>query len=595
VSAEAPGSRDTVDAPELARRFWELWQQAPAPDLSRFLEQAGPLAPISLAAVLCVELRERWRKRERIPAEYYLRAYPAVLQDREAALDIVYCEFLVRDGLGEAPSPAEYAARFPELEPELGNQIGMHRAMEPSTSVTSTVRIEPDAQPGAAVEPLLSGYRFLEELGRGAMGVVYKARQAHLNRIVAVKTLLDGHLANPEAQSRFLAEAEATAAIKHPNVVHVYDFGTHLGRPFLAMEYLPGGTLAQRLRKGRMPPQAAAELVGKLARAIQAAHDSEIVHRDLKSANVLFDETGEPRVTDFGLARRGEGAGLTMTHVVLGTPAYMAPEQARGETKSVGPTADVYALGVILYECLAGSRPFTSYDPLSLLRQATDEQPEALRQRVPEVPRDLEKICMKCLAKEPAHRYQTTGALADDLARFLAGEGVTARSTLVLRRPNSWPRKYLAVTATGLVVLAAIVAGFISGKFRHAGGDVPTNPPVAPAADLLQPGSRWTGRIRWLPDLAEGSQATVVIASRDGSQFTGDYSANEQAGHFEWRIAGTIDEGQVRWRFTEAIHEPLPVGVVEKASVHGTINGDTLDVLYTDADSSAKLTLKLEK
>ncbi len=264
---------------------------------------------------------------------------------------------------------------------------------------------QPAADPPVAPPEAVPGYELLEPLGEGGMGVVYRARQVTLNRIVALKMVLGGHRAGAKELIRFLAEAEAVAAINHPHVVQVHEYGEADGRPFLAMEFLSGGSLADRLKRhGPLDPIAAARLVGTLAGAVQAAHDQGIVHRDLKPGNVLFDEAGEPKVTDFGLAKRGGGSDLTASQAVMGTPAYMAPEQARGDTKFVGPGADVYALGVILYECLTGTRPFAGSDAFSLLRKVTEEEPERPSKRIAKLPRDVELICLKCLAKEPAER-----------------------------------------------------------------------------------------------------------------------------------------------------------------------------------------------
>jgi serine/threonine protein kinase len=225
------------------------------------------------------------------------------------------------------------------------------------------------------------------------MGVVWKARQAKLNRLVALKMVLGEQRAGSKELIRFLVEAEAVAAVKCPHVVQVCGYGDANGQPLLAMEYLSGGSLTDRLgRIGRLDPKAAAELVATLAGAIQAAHDLGIVHRDLKPANVLYDECGRPKVTDFGLAKRAGGSDLTATQAVMGTPAYLAPEQARGDTRFVGPQADVYSLGVILYECLTGSRPFAAPDRIALLRRVAEEVAERPGKRMPGRPRDVELI-----------------------------------------------------------------------------------------------------------------------------------------------------------------------------------------------------------
>jgi F0F1-type ATP synthase membrane subunit b/b' len=257
---------------------------------------------------------------------------------------------------------------------------------------------------------------------------------------------------------RFLAEAEAVASIKHPHVVQVHEYGEVDGRPFLTLEYLPGGTLADKLKnEKRLEPKIAAKLVAKLARAVQDAHDQGIVHRDLKPANVLFDAEGEPKVTDFGLAKRAKGTDLTQTQAVMGTPAYMSPEQAKGQTKFVGPPADIYALGVILYECLAGVRPFQEEDTRVLLWKVIDEEPTKPSKHTPGLPRDLELIALKCLAKDPADRYATAKALAEDLTHFTAGEPVSVRAAGTIERTLKWAKRKPTQAAAYLLTFAVVV------------------------------------------------------------------------------------------------------------------------------------------
>jgi tRNA A-37 threonylcarbamoyl transferase component Bud32 len=319
------------------------------------------------------------------------------------------------------------------------------------------------APPGKAAVP---GYEILSELGRGGMGVVYKARHLKLNRIVALKMVLGAQHADPRELARFVAEAQAVAEIKHPNVIQVFDSGEANGHPFMAMECLEGGSLSQFLRKtGRLEPGSAAELLIKIARGVQAAHDRGIVHRDLKPHNVLLDSApaaapgawGEPKVMDFGLAKRG-GAELTATGAVMGTPAYMSPEQAKGDTKNVGPAADVYALGVILYECLSGSVPFKGEDAWSVIRQVVSVEPEPVRRRIGGVPRELDLICLKCLAKEPGDRYATAGELADDLQRFLDGEAIRGPRTGLWYSGRKVTRRYWRPVAVAGAILGLILA-----------------------------------------------------------------------------------------------------------------------------------------
>jgi WD40 repeat protein len=326
---------------------------------------------------------------------------------------------------------------------------------------TATLPPNAAAPPRSALSrPAPAGYEILGELGRGGMGVVYEARQVGLNRPVALKMILSGEHAEPRELVRFLAEAEAIASVRHPHVVQVHEFGEHDGRPFMALELCPNGSLADTIKaNGALPPMDAARVAEKLARGVQAAHDVAIVHRDLKPHNVLLDAAGEPKVTDFGLAKRGAAADLTRTGAVMGTPAYMAPEQAAGRTKFVGPAADVYALGVILFELLTGRVPFTAEDTLSLILMVVEQEPPSPRALVPAVPRDLEVICLKCLEKEPGRRYNTAGELADDLGRYLRGEPVEARAVSSAERAVKWVRRNPGLSAVGAVAVLALVLG----------------------------------------------------------------------------------------------------------------------------------------
>jgi WD40 repeat protein len=315
----------------------------------------------------------------------------------------------------------------------------------------------------------IPGYEIIDELGRGGMGVVYRASQVALNRVVALKMILAGGHAGSEERARFLAEAEAIAAVKHPGIVQVYDFGTHAGLPYFSLE-LCSGSLAGRLADNPLPAKEAARLVEQVARAVQAAHEAGVVHRDLKPANVLLAGDGSPRVTDFGLARRVEaGPGLTRTGAVMGTPSYMAPEQAAA-SKAVGPAADVWAVGAILYECLTGRPPFKAASTFDTLAQVMSAEPVAPAALNAQVPRDLETICLKCLQKDPAQRYASAGDLADDFHRWLEGLPIKARPVGPLRRLLKWVRRrpsLAAMTAASLVV-AAISFAAVTVKWLEA-------------------------------------------------------------------------------------------------------------------------------
>jgi WD40 repeat protein/tRNA A-37 threonylcarbamoyl transferase component Bud32 len=318
------------------------------------------------------------------------------------------------------------------------------------------------------------GYELLGVLGKGAMGVVYQARQVGLGRVVAVKMLLAGELASPAERARFRTEAQALARLSHPNIVQVYQVGEHDGHLFLCMEYCAGGSLAERLAGNPLPPAAAAQLAQTLARAVQAAHDCQVIHRDLKPGNVLLagpaepgtapgeagdvSSWGTPKVSDFGLARKLDESVQTASGALLGTPSYMAPEQARGRGKEVGPSADVYALGAILYEQLTGRPPFKAATALDTVLQVVSDEPVSVRRLQPKVPRDLETVCLKCLEKDPRKRYASALDLAEDLRRFQAGEAVTARPAGPLGRAVRWARRRPAVATMSGVVVAAVLS-----------------------------------------------------------------------------------------------------------------------------------------
>ena len=314
---------------------------------------------------------------------------------------------------------------------------GHEGATLPLVTVDHDARSASTGQAGAL--PLGStappGYEILEELGRGGMGVVYKARQQGLNRVVAFKMVLAGGHASDADLARFRAEAEAIAQLRHPNIVQVYEVGEHSGLPYFSLEFCPGGSLERKLNGTPLSSREAADLVGKLARAVHEAHQKGILHRDLKPANVLVGEEGTPKVTDFGLAKRLDGlSGQTASGAVLGTPSYMAPEQAGGKTKEIGPAADIYGLGATLYELLTGRPPFRAATPLDTLVQVLENDPAPLRLLNPQVDRDLETICLKCLEKDPGHRYASARLLAEDLERYLAGEPISVRTISVLER-----------------------------------------------------------------------------------------------------------------------------------------------------------------
>jgi WD40 repeat protein len=456
---EAGRALPAEEGPEEA--LSRLWRQGQRMDLGEFLTGFPGLGPAELVGVLRVDQRERWQVGERVPAEAYLRRYP-LEGETEAVVELVYGEYLLREELGEAPTLEEYRWRFPAFADRLRQQIDLHRALggqaapPPSAHTTTPMSVPPDLPEAPAVP----GYEILGELGRGGMGVVYKARHRALNRLVALKMILAGGHAGPEQLARFRGEAEAVARLKHPNVVQVYDVGEAGGLPYFSLELVEGGSLDQKLAGTPLPPDDAACLVEKLARAMATAHAEGLVHRDLKPANVLLGSDGTPKITDFGLAKKLDVPGVTASGAVMGTPSYMAPEQAGGKSREIGPACDVYALGAILYECLTGRPPFRAATKLDTLLQVLAEEPVPPRQLNARLPVDLETICLKCLQKEAARRYASAGELADDLRRYQEGRPILARPVGRWTRAAKWVRRNPAVAAmsAALVLLLALLS-----------------------------------------------------------------------------------------------------------------------------------------
>jgi serine/threonine protein kinase len=339
----------------------------------------------------------------------------------------------------------------------------------PATLIPSSADSSPSWPVHRAVPSGGVDYEILGLLGRGGMGVVYKARQIKLNRTVALKMILGGTHASAEDLARFRFEASAVAQLRHDNIVQVYDVGERDGMPFFSLEFLEGGSLQARMDGKRWEAAEAARLVETLARAVQFAHQAGIIHRDLKPANILLTADGVPKITDFGLAKSlQDDSGRTGTEAILGTPAYMAPEQASGRTRLVGPPADVYALGAILYDLLTGGPPFQGSTIVDTLQMVQHAEPTPPRQHVPSLSRDLETICLKCLQKDPARRYNSALDLADDLERFQAGHPIQARPTPTWERILMWARRRPADAILVAVGAVAVVAFLVLGWVFNA-------------------------------------------------------------------------------------------------------------------------------
>jgi serine/threonine-protein kinase len=478
-------SGGTTGPDDPARRLSRLWRQGHGPRVEDFLERERVSDPALVLMVLRVDQWERRRRGQWVPAESYLEAFPAVRDDPERALDVVFAEFMLREQLGDSPTLEEYASRFPEHAEQLRLQVELHRAFQDEVedawpATWDEARANPAAdcgrgsEPSSIEHPNIPGFDILNVLGSGGMGVVYRAWEHRLNRLVALKMLRAGAQASPQVLARFRQEAEAVARLKHPNIVQIHQVGLHAGCPFLVLELVDGPSLARSLAGTPQATRRAVDLVERLARAIHSAHGQGVVHRDLTPANVLLTADGTPKITDFGLAKiipGGEGL-RTQTGELLGTPSYMAPEQAASRHGAVGAATDVYARGAILYELLTGRPPFKAESPLETIRQVVADEPVSPSRLRPKLPRDLETICLRCLRKEPAHRYPSAEALADDLRRYLDGRPILSRRSGALERAWRWCKRDpslagASLTAAALLLVVAIGSTLMALTFRR--------------------------------------------------------------------------------------------------------------------------------
>ncbi|MGA2699736.1 MAG: protein kinase [Isosphaeraceae bacterium] len=395
---------------------------------------------------VCCELRERLRAGESARVEELLEIHPLLARNDDAVLELIHAEVSTRNDMGQKPTLEEWEERFPRLLPRM-EQIVSLRSVFDSEMPTLTDSSAGTADPLASVQApdgrlRIGNYQILQEIGRGGMGVVYKARQANLSRIVALKMILAGEHSGLRERARLRNEAQAAAQLMHPNVVQIFEIGEHQGLPFLAMEYVAGGNLTRTLRAMPQAFRWSARLTETMARAIHVAHQRGIVHRDLNPSNILIALDGTPKISDFGLAKfLVDDKGLSLSGVFLGTPSYMAPEQVSGNGQTIGPGTDVYALGALLYEMLTGAAPFRGFTPMETLCQVMEAQlvpPSRLRHGVPE---DLETICLKCLDRDPARRYSSAEDLAEDLRRYQEHQPIRACRTSKCRQALQWTRR----------------------------------------------------------------------------------------------------------------------------------------------------------
>jgi WD40 repeat protein len=450
-----------------------------------FIDEATPELAERLLTALIDHQSACWTRGDPIGLEQLVGLLSGSDCESEVALALIHHEVILRKNSGQTPTAQDYISRFPGLSSQIEELFEVEGYLDRDSAsmrgrLSERSKAANENRDGAESKPLVKvpGYAIEGVLGQGGMGVVYRARHLELKRPVALKTIAAGVGEDSDVLARFRAEADAVARLQHPNIVQIYDVGESGGLPYLALELVEGQSLAAWSAGTPQPPRAVARIVETVARALDYAHRRGVIHRDLKPANVLLTTEGEPKVTDFGLAKQLAGdQSKTATGNVLGTPSYMAPEQTAGGVRLVDPRTDVYGLGAILYELLTGRPPFKAATPLETLRQVTTDQVVPPRRLVPNVPRDLETICLKCLEKEPEARYSTALDLSDDLRRFLAGRPVEARPVGRAAHAWRWCRRnpWLAGMAGAIVFLlasgavgATLAAWFLDAARREA-------------------------------------------------------------------------------------------------------------------------------
>jgi serine/threonine protein kinase len=479
---DAPSTDQWPGFEELIESFEIAWRAGSHPNIDDFLRSEGHEQEALLVELVHVDLEFRLKAGEAARVESYFDRYPQLTHDSAKVLDLLKAEYELRQRREADVGLDEYARRFPAHVEDLRQSLA-------GASTLPDRRSDLDTKGGELELPIVPGYEIFEQIGRGGMGVVYRARQLGLDRIVALKMILTGYQASPKDLARFRAEAAALARLQHPNIVQIYDFGEAAGRPYFAFEFVAGGSLSEHLQGTPQLAGPAAKLVETLARSVHAAHVNGVIHRDLKPSNILLRDEGKnlssfgsrlaslvPMITDFGLAKcvGGDGEvtgfrGHTVTGELLGTPCYMAPEQATVPRHPIGPPADVYALGAILYELLTGRPPFNGGTPLETILQVLHNEPVAVTGLQPNLPQDLETICHKCLRKEPHMRYGSALELAEDIQRFLKDEPIRARPVLRLEKAWRWTRRNpvpagLLAAALLAPVVALIALSFLSAR-----------------------------------------------------------------------------------------------------------------------------------
>jgi serine/threonine-protein kinase len=491
--------------------------------------QTSSLAQAIRVNAACERFEAAWRSGVRPRIAEYLEDCPQP-ERAERVRELLALELELRRAEGETPSPGEYATEFPE-DSELIAAAFHGTAINETAANTPTLPHDPTASrdsPAAheSVPFRFGDYELLEEIDRGGMGVVYRARQVSLNRTVALKMMLSGRFASTAEARRFLLEAESAANLDHPHIVPIHEIGQWQGNAYFSMKLVDGGSLATHVPRLLDDPRAAAILMVQVARAVDYAHRRGFVHRDLKPANILLDSQCIPHVTDFGLAKRvGDAAGITQSGTLVGTPSFMAPEQASGRRGDVTAAADVYSLGAILYVLLAGRPPFRADTVMETVVQVLEREPvPPSRLRPGAVPRDLELICLKCLEKKPEARYASAAALADDLERYLRREGVEVRQGHPFGRLRRWARREPELAARGMALTATLLLtqfNYLTNSHRDFAYHLKITSIEAlwlASAFLFQHIARasyWTERIRPIWIATDVVMLTILLAMLD--------------------------------------------------------------------------------
>ena len=450
---------------EVCRRFEADWREGRQPRIEDYLvdvSHEGRPALLAELEALERELRTSDETVARLEA-----SPPTALEPRTALNPATITE--APTIASETPPKIRIPGAAPSLVRELSTIPAGDQPQSPHDQPTAAGLDQTAFTVAETSEPnrirYFGDYEIVREIARGGMGVVFQARQVSLNRPVALKMILAGQLANDTDVKRFYTEAEAAANLDHPGIVPIFEVGQHEGQHYFSMGFVEGQSLSQRLADGPLPARKAAELISRVSEAIEYAHQHGVIHRDLKPANILLDPNGNPRVTDFGLAKKVQGdSGLTGSGQIMGTPSYMPPEQAGGKRGEVGPAADVYAMGATLYALVTGRPPFQAATAMDTVIQVISDEPIPPRRLNASIPRDLETICLKCLEKEPGKRYVSASDLAADLGRYLAGEPIVARPVGRLEKLAKWAHRHpaiaglsAAVMVIGLVGLAGII------------------------------------------------------------------------------------------------------------------------------------------